>query len=221
MGGMTTTIAKPAGLPVFPPHDDPSGDCLLTRLLVEQPARAEIAWPKGFEGGVAHRLDNDTSGAVILADDLDELTRLRGWFTAGKFTKTYRMIAGRDVPWSDNACDRPIAHDRTHAGRMIVQRTWTTPHRGKWYEARTAFRRLNKRLWEVEIHTGVTHQIRAHAAFLGLPLAGDRRYGGGPSPEDVPPGAALCLHHVGMRGPDGFSSGRVELPAWAAKNATG
>lgn len=218
---MTTTIAKPAGLPVFPPHDDPTGDCLLARLIADNPARAALPWPAGFEGGLAHRLDNDTSGAVLVADDLDDLARLRLLFARGKFTKTYRMIAARDAGWAENTCDRSIAHDRTHGGRMIVQRSPTTPHRGKWYPAHTAFRRIRGRLWEVEIRTGVTHQIRVHAAFLGIPLAGDRRYGGGPSPDEAPEGASMCLHHVGLRGPDGVATTYVPMPPWADDGRAG
>jgi hypothetical protein len=48
--------------------------------------------------------------------------------------------------------------------------------------------------------TGVTHQIRVHAAFAGLALAGDRLYGGGGSEPDWP--VPFLLHHLGLRGPD-------------------
>ena len=63
---MSVTLFKPAGLTVFPPHADPEGDCVLGRLLADDPARAELAWPTGFEGGIAHRLDRSTSGALVV-----------------------------------------------------------------------------------------------------------------------------------------------------------
>jgi 23S rRNA pseudouridine1911/1915/1917 synthase len=204
------TLLKPAGLPVFPPHDDPAGDCLLARLYLEEPGRRELSWPEGFEGGLAHRLDNDTSGALLVADDPDELAVLRARF-AGGLRKEYRMFAARDVPWAENRCDRPIGHDKEHRGRMVVQRGPNTPHRGKWYPADTAFVHVRGRLWDVVITTGVMHQIRVHAAFLGIPLAGDKRYGGGPRPEQAPDGAAFCLHHVGIRG----LTTEVPMPPWA------
>ncbi len=206
------TLEKPAGLHVFAPHADPDGDCLARRLRAAQPWRDEVAWPDGFSCGIAHRLDGPTSGAVWVADDLDELARMRGWFAEGRLVKTYRFEARGDVPWSRHVVERPIAHDRARVARMVVQRGADTPHRGRWFEAHTEVERIAGRLWQARITTGVTHQIRVHAAFLGLALLGDRLYGGGP-PLDGP--APFRLHHVGLVGPDGVTTAPVPLPAWA------
>src|SRR5208283_1325408 len=97
---MPTTFNKPAGLPVFPPHADPAGDCVLRRLLDHEPWRKQIPWPAGFEGGLAHRLDNATSGAVLAANDLQELTVIRDYFRDHRLVKTYLLLAAKDVPWS-------------------------------------------------------------------------------------------------------------------------
>jgi 23S rRNA pseudouridine1911/1915/1917 synthase len=191
---MPATLDKPAGLPVFPPHADSDGDCLLARLLREQPGRRDIDWPNGFDGGIAHRLDNATSGAVIVADSLEELTTLRGWFADHQLLKTYWLLTDRDAPWDQNVCDKPIAHDKRRKGRMIVQRGNDTPHRGKWYPATTEFRRLHGKVFEATMRTGVTHQIRAHGAFVGIPV--------------------VELHHVGVKGPDDFASDAVDPPTW-------
>lgn len=217
---MPITFAKPAGLPVFPWHDDSGSDCVLARLLAEAPWRRHIEWPDGFAGGVAHRLDTSTSGALWIANDLAELAAMRAAFASGALRKTYRMRAAKDVAWDTHRIDRPIAHARRHRGRMVVQRGPDTPHRGAWYPARTSLRRVDGRLWEVVIETGVTHQIRVHAAFVGLPLAGDRTYGGGATPPDAPPGAEFLLHHVGLVGA-GFSTDQVPLPDWARSTLTG
>ena len=205
---MATTAYKPASITVFPPHDDRRGPCVLKTLLQAHPWRAEIAWPEGFAGGIAHRLDVHTSGAILVADDADELAAIRNHFRTGAFVKTYRLLSSRDAHWPDNRCVRPIAHDRKKKNRMIVQRGANTPHRGRWYDAQTHFTRLQAHLFEAQMTTGVMHQIRVHAAFLGIPLLGDVIYG---SRQEGP----HHLHHVGLRGPDELATEPIPMPEWA------
>jgi len=213
---MATTFDKPSGLPVFEPHDAPGADCVLVRLLAAQPWRSAIDWPRGFEGGIAHRLDNHTSGAILAADSLEELAQLRQWFAQQRLVKAYRMLAARDVPWDRNRCEAALAHHPTRKNRMVAQRGRQTPHRGKWYAAATEFRRIEGRLFEVTMCGGVMHQIRAHAAFVGIPILGDHLYGGGRRGADERP--AFFLHHVGMRGPNDFRTESVVVPEWAKTN---
>jgi 23S rRNA pseudouridine1911/1915/1917 synthase len=207
---------KPAGLPVLPPNDDPAGDCVVARLLLAEPERARIAWPAGFEAGVLHRLDTSTSGAVALADDPADLEHLRAAFATGKLVKQYCLRAARDPGWDTNDCERALAHDPRHKGRMVVQRGRDTPHRGRWLPAHTRFRRRHGTLFDAVIRTGVMHQIRVHAAFVGIPILGDRRYGGGETPEGAPPGLVFYLHHVGFSSADpALETAPVPLPDWA------
>ena len=211
---MAHTLAKPAGLPVFPPHRDPSGDCLLARWLTANPGAGRLPWPTGFEGGIAHRLDVSTSGAMLVAEDPDELVQIRQAFADGAFTKTYVFRAAKRPDWRENTCTLPLAHDRRHKRRMVVQRGQHTPHRGRWYPAHTRFEHRLRDLWTAEITTGVMHQIRAHAAFVGLPLLGDRLYGGGDTPPDAPEGLTFFLHHEGLLG-GGWRTAAVPPPPWA------
>lgn len=211
---------KPAGLPVLPPHADPEGDCVLARLLAAEPGRSTIPWPRGFEGGILHRLDTSTSGAVAIADDPADLVFLRSLFSEGQLAKRYVLRAARDPGWDENSCDRPLAHDPRHKGRMVVERGRQTAHRGRWLPAHTTFRRRSGTLFDAVIRTGVMHQIRVHAAFVGIPILGDRRYGGGETPADAPPGLAFYLHHTGFGTAPGFTGPPLEtapvpLPDWA------
>lgn len=209
---MPTTWVKYAGETTLPPNDGSPNSCAASRLLEEQPWRSTISWPERFHGGICHRLDRATSGALLVAESVDELQSLRTLFSERRLTKTYLFEAARDVPWDTNAIDRPIAHDRNRKSRMIVQRGRNTPHRGKWYTASTTFSRLEANLWQAVITTGVTHQIRVHAAAIGLALRGDSLYGGGaPIAPDVP----FHLHHVGLRGP-GLQTAPVPHPDWAS-----
>lgn len=215
--GARLFLAKPAGLPVFPPRGEAAGEgaSLLDFLLEVAPAQGAVGWPSGFEGGIAHRLDNGTSGVVVVARTLADLEALRGAFAGKKLRKRYRFVTGREVPWDRHRLDVALAHDRHHAGRMVVRRGPQTPHRGRWFPAETLLQRLEAGTWEAVITTGVTHQVRLHAAFAGLALAGDRRYGGGhlPPGAQVPPGVAFLLHHLEVEGP-GWRSPAAPLPPW-------
>jgi len=190
---------KLPGIPVFPPHSDASGDCLLSRA-----STVEADWPKGFAGGLAHRLDTPTSGQVLSAKTVEDLVWLRALFAGGHLQKVYRFVSTGAVSWSEHTVETPIAHDKRKRSKMVVKRGKNTPHRGKWYPAHTGFRRLGaaddgSTVWEAVITTGVMHQIRVHAAWVGIPLRGDQRYGGGvPTDPSVP----FLLHHIGLTGPD-------------------
>jgi 23S rRNA pseudouridine1911/1915/1917 synthase len=208
MAPSTTTVFKPTGLATYPPHQLPEGDCVLRRLLAQQPWRAAVNWPQGFEGGIAHRLDIPTSGALLVADDLDSLDQVRRAFKHRALRKRYLFLTDRSPQWSVNRCDRALAHAKGRKGTMVVQRGPNTPHRGRWLPAETTFERVEGPLWSATMRTGVMHQIRAHAAFVGLPLRGDRRYGGGGE-------GAFWLHHEGLRGPDVRTS-PVSAPTWVS-----
>ncbi len=190
-------LEKPAGLPTLRPNADPSGDCLLARAVIDHPAQAQVDWPLGFDGGILHRLDTLTSGLVVAATSLDGFERGRAAFAAHRLQKVYRFLTARDVPWHHHVVEHPISHDKRKKSRMVWLRGQGTPHRGKWLPARTELRRLGRRgdlhLWEAVISTGVMHQIRVHAASVGLPLLGDRIYGGGP-------GDRFYLHHERIDG---------------------
>ena len=200
---------------MFPPHYSPEDDCVLRRLLDAEPERTAVSWPTGFEGGIAHRLDTWTSGALAVAEEPEELEALRAAFASRRLTKTYWFWASREVAWHQHSCDRPMAHDRRRRSRMVVQRSPSTPHRGRWMRAHTSFRRIEGRLWEAQMSTGVMHQIRLHAAFVGLAIVGDRHYGGGTTPEGW--GEGFFLHHLGFSdsmSPHRFTTSPVELPEW-------
>jgi len=201
--GRFVALNKPAGIPVFPPHKDPDGDCLLQRWTAVDASRTAAGWPSGFSGGIAHRLDVPTSGQVVASVRPADLAALRSLFSEGSLEKTYRFISAGDVPWDDHIIEARIAHHPKRRKRMVVERGQATAHRGKWYPAHTRLRRVapvgdGLWCWEAIITTGVMHQIRVHAGSVGLALNGDRLYGGGAPPPDRP--VPFLLHHLGMTG---------------------
>jgi 23S rRNA pseudouridine1911/1915/1917 synthase len=202
---------KPPGIPVFPPHADPAGDCLLRRLLVAMPERVE-GWPAGFEGGIAHRLDTMTSGLVVAARTPADLAALRAAFASGALRKLYLFRSDAPPPFTEQVRSEPIAHHPNRKDRMVTRRGPRTPHRGRWYDAWTRFTDQGGGWWEAEIRTGVMHQIRVHAAAAGIPIAGDPIYEPGyePGADSVARGP-FVLHHVRMLGP-GWASPPAPLP---------
>jgi 23S rRNA pseudouridine1911/1915/1917 synthase len=204
-------LYKPPGLPVFRPHDDPDGECLSAWLLSEVPTQA--GFEAGFAAGIAHRLDNSTSGLMIACRSEDSLVGLREMFSRGQLTKRYLFIPRNEPEWRDNHVSTRLAHHKRRKSRMVVERGRETPHRGKWYEADTLFEFREPKLWSATITTGVMHQIRAHAGSVGLALAGDRLYGGGERLDKFPTGVNFALHHAEVEIPN-ISSPCVKVPRW-------
>ena len=184
-------LYKPSGLPVFPPHGRPAGECLLHWWLGHGGVAAD--WPPGFDGGLAHRLDNRTDGLVIAARNPGALARLRQQFSAGILRKFYRFRSGARVDFTETLCELPIGHHARRGDRMVVQRGAYSRHRGKWYPAWTEFRQIEPGIWGAEIRTGVMHQVRVHGAAVGLPLDDDPLYGGAPGD--------FLLQHYRIMGP--------------------
>ena len=194
-------LDKPAGIPVFPPHADPAGPCVLHALFEARPEQAEPAWPEGYSGGILHRLDTWTSGLLLVARTLPALEAGRAAFVGQQLSKTYRFLCDRVVGWTEHRVDRPLAHDKSDRRKMCWQRGRNTPHRGRWLPAVTEFESRGElggfALWEARMQTGVMHQIRLHAASVGLPLLGDRLYGGSADPQGQ---GRFYLHHCGIDG---------------------
>ena len=123
---------------------------------------------------LAHRLDRETSGCLLVAKNNRDARRLHDQFRAGQVDKTYLALLKGEMP-ARTECDAPLSTSRHPEGeaKTIVAPT------GKPARSRFVLRKqfANCALVEIEIDTGRTHQIRVHAAHLGHPVAGDRRYG--------------------------------------------
>jgi 23S rRNA pseudouridine955/2504/2580 synthase len=158
-------LDKPAGLAVHGGSNVSLGCIEALRLLRPDSKDLELA----------HRLDRDTSGCLLLAKRRSALRMLHELLREGRVDKRYlTLVKG---PWPEGATeiDAPLVTRRV-GGEARVK----VDESGK--ESRSTFRLVDRfgktaSLLEVSIDTGRTHQIRVHAAHAGHPVAGDERYG--------------------------------------------
>lgn len=124
---------------------------------------------------LVHRLDRETSGVLLIARRRSTLKRLHELIREGRIEKRYLALLSGQLPRGPVPVEAAL--DRT--GRRGGERMVRVSEGGK--ASRSVFRCLERYegccLAEVDIATGRTHQIRVHAAHLGLPVAGDEKYG--------------------------------------------
>ena len=134
-----------------------------------------------WEPGLVHRLDRETSGLVLVVKTPAAFDSLRLQFRRREVKKTYWALV-----WGAAAAagtiDFPIAHDSRDRRRMRALKNSDRRHEPvRHWQALTHFKRISRRdglsLVEVEMATGVTHQIRVHLAAMGHPIVGDVLYG--------------------------------------------
>jgi 23S rRNA pseudouridine1911/1915/1917 synthase len=204
---------KPAGMPSHPLKPGELGTAA-NALVGRYPELAQVG-PAAREAGLVHRLDTDTSGLLLAARTDEAHTALRAQFAARTVQKGYLALVFGEVH-APGEVSLPLAHD-PHDDRKV--RPASDPEWAEEHGARPAVTRytpLERRggftLLDVEIPTGVLHQIRAHLAFIGHALAGDELYGG----PELPALRRHFLHasRLGFTHPDG-SPARFEsaLPA--------
>lgn len=201
-------------------------------LVIDKPAGLAVHAGSGLGGGVidgmrslrpdlpglelVHRLDRDTSGCLLFALGRAELRRLQGALREQRFSKHYLAVLAGEWSGPETLVDAPLRRDVRRGNERVVR-----VDRAAGQSARSHFRPLRSgnglTLVEVRIETGRTHQIRVHAAHLGLPVIGDDKYGarrlerrllGQRSPR-------LCLHAHRLAFPlgDGMTTVKSPMPA--------
>ncbi|KEZ49831.1 RluA family pseudouridine synthase [Metabacillus indicus] len=123
-----------------------------------------------------HRLDRDTSGAVVFAKHALSHAVLDRLLEERKVKRTYTAVVQGEVKQKKGRIDHPIGKDRHHPSRRRVSpggQPAITHFKREGYT-----RKFDVSLLKLQLDTGRTHQIRVHVSHIGFPITGDVLYGG-------------------------------------------
>lgn len=169
-------VDKPAGIVVHPGAGNRKGT-LAAGLIHRYPELQKVGPPD--RAGLVHRLDKDTSGALLVGRTPESYQSLVCALRHREVERVYLTLVEGDMPAATGTIEAPIGGDPTRPTRRAVV------HGGK--PARTHYQVLEQvaggrfSLLEVRLETGRTHQIRVHLAAISRPVLGDRTYGTGRS----------------------------------------
>ncbi|MGG1246702.1 RluA family pseudouridine synthase [Bacillus spizizenii] len=164
-------VNKPSGIPTHPNEDGQTGT-LANLIAYHYQVNGEIGKVRHV-----HRLDQDTSGAIVFAKHRLAHAILDQQLEKKTLKRTYTAMVEGNLKAKKGTIDSPIGRDRSHPTRRRVSLSGQTAVTHFKVIASNAKERLT--LVELELETGRTHQIRVHMASIGHPLTGDALYGGG------------------------------------------
>jgi len=172
-------VDKPAGMDThgFSGRDNQT---LANFLAAERPDLLAVGASR-WEPGLVHRLDRETSGLLLIAKTQRAFESLRLQFRRRQIKKSYWALVW-GVTAAEGTISYPLIHDSQDGRRMrAVANPAREMTRQRNWQALTRFRRLSGgqelSLLEIEMETGVTHQIRVHLTTIGHPIVGDSLYG--------------------------------------------
>lgn len=198
-------LNKPRGLVVHPGIGNPDGT-LVNALLAHANDWSGIRGV--IKPGIVHRLDKNTSGLMVTAKHDVASMSLQNQFRDRTVLKIYHALVWGVPHPKRGRIHQPLARNPRDRIKMAVVQGGKTAISD--YEVLEAYGEKHS-LVEVHIHTGRTHQIRVHLAWLGFPIVGDPMYGKSRQSFGLS-GQALHCTRLGITHPVGGRRLDFELP---------
>ncbi|NVO25854.1 RluA family pseudouridine synthase [Donghicola sp. C2-DW-16] len=174
-------VDKPSGLLTVPGRGEHLADCLMSRV--------QAAFPTAL---LVHRLDRDTSGVMVFAQNAAAQKNLGQQFENRQTKKTYIARVWGYVDGEEGTIDLPLIVDWPNRPKQIVDFENGKPAITDWKVAKRGDRETRMRLMP---RTGRSHQLRVHMQSLGHPILGDPFYSDGEAREFP----RLMLHSEELR----------------------
>ena len=179
-------INKTKGMVVHPANGNPDGTLVNAVMNLCKDSLSGIGGE--IRPGIVHRLDKDTSGAIIVAKNDKAHIVLSEQLKNHEIKKTYLALVRGIIKENEATINMPIARSKKDRKKMDVDKD------GK--EAITHFKVLERyknkyTLLQINLETGRTHQIRVHLSHIGYPIIGDEVYSNGKNEWNV---SGQCLH---------------------------
>jgi len=166
-------INKPAGMVVHPGNGNADGT--VVNALLHRFGSGVSSGSGADRPGIVHRLDKDTSGALLIAKTDAAHSALAELFSSRTIKKVYTGFCVGNRPLEHEVIDLPLARSRRDPTKRAVGARGgsqaVTEYTLKAYNCGIS-------LMEFILHTGRTHQIRVHCAHKGFPIVRDNLYGG-------------------------------------------
>jgi 23S rRNA pseudouridine1911/1915/1917 synthase len=193
-------VNKAAGMVVHPAPGHPGGT-LVNALLHHAP---DINVGGTNRPGIVHRLDRDTSGLMVIVKTDRARTSLVEQWQSRTVEKGYIALGHGEIDVEEATINAPIGRDPKDRKRMATVRGG----REAITHVKVTERLNGATLFDVDLETGRTHQIRVHLAFIGHPIVGDtvyNKYGGrfGGHDESISPRQFLHAARLSFKLPNG------------------
>ena len=185
-------VNKPKGMVVHPANGNPDGTLVNAVMALCKYSLSGIGGE--MRPGIVHRLDKDTSGAIIIAKNDKSHIKLSDMLKNHEIEKTYVALVRGIVKENEATINMPISRSQNDRKKMAVNRDGknAVTH----MKVLERFYSHNVTLLEIKIETGRTHQIRVHLSKIGYPIIGDEVYSNGKNEWGV---HGQCLHAKSLK----------------------